>query len=322
MTDFVTNETRIIFMGTPDFAVPSLRALHKQSAAQGWRVVGVLTQPDRPAGRGKKLVASPVKQFAVEHGLPVQQPERLRKAPEAIDALRELAPDLIVVAAYGLILPTNVLELPTFGCLNVHASLLPVYRGASPISAAILNGDDETGASIMFMDEGLDTGPVLLQEGHFLEGDETTLTLTEQLADLGAEQLIEAVPQWLVGELPPVAQDELPGQVSICRTIKKAAGRINWTQPAIHIERMTRAYSPWPSAFTTWRDQAFKIHQASVVEGKAEPGLVIQTDAGVAVGTGDGLLLLHTVQPAGKRAMEIASFLNGAPDFVGAVLGG
>ena len=313
-------KTRILFLGTPDFAVPSLRLLHERGAQAGWQIVGVATQPDRPAGRGNQLAATPVKQYAVAHNLPVLQPATLRKDPDAVAMLAALQPDLIVVAAYGLILPRSVLELPTFGCINVHASLLPAYRGASPIAAALLDGLAETGVSIMLMDVGMDTGPVLRQTRTAIAADETTATLTARLAEQGAALLAETLPLWLRGELAPIAQDELPGAASLCRLIAKDAGRIDWQQPAAQIERMTRAYTPWPTAYTTWHGATFKILRAAVAPGHAEPGRVINTAHGPAVGTGDGLLLLVEVQPAGKRAMAVRNFLNGAQDFVGAQL--
>lgn len=313
--------TRIIFMGTPDFAVPSLRALCEQASRGAWEVVAVVTQPDRPAGRGKKVVASPVKQYALTQGLPLLQPASLRKEPAAIDMLRQLAPDLFVVAAYGQILRKEVLALPTHGPINVHASLLPAYRGASPISAALLAGLTETGISIMLMDEGMDTGPVLAQARIPIAPQETAVTLDERLAELGAQLLVETLPAWLAGQLTPTPQSALPGEPSLCRLIRKEAGQIDWTQPAVVIERMTRAYAPWPSAYTIWRGETFKIWQAEVVNSHAPPGLVVQTAMGPAVGTGAGLLRLLAVQPAGKRQMDLRSFLNGAPDFVGSQLG-
>jgi len=312
--------TRIIFMGTPDFAVPSLRVLCEQAADRGWEVVAVVTQPDRPAGRGKKVVASPVKQYALTQGLPILQPTSLRKEPAMVEALRTLAPDLFVVAAYGQILRKEVLTLPTHGPINVHASLLPAYRGASPITAALLDGRSETGISMMLMDEGMDTGPVLAQAKTSIAPQETAVTLGTRLAALGAQLLVETLPAWVAGQLTPTPQSALPGAVSHCRLIRKEAGQIDWTQPAVVIERMTRAYVSWPSAYTTWRGETFKIWQADVVKGQAAPGLVVSTPAGPAVGTGDGLLLLVTVQPAGKRQMDLRSFLNGAPDFVGSQL--
>lgn len=320
-TPFTADPTRIIFMGTPEFAVPILRGLHDASAAQNWQIVAVVTQPDRPAGRGNRLTMSAVKEAALALQLPILQFERLRKRPEAVEELRNLLPDLIVVAAYGLILPKAVLELPTFGCINVHASLLPAYRGASPITAAILDGRSETGNSIMLMDEGMDTGPVLAQSATPILPTDTTTTLSTRLAEQGAALLVETLPHWLAGEMPPVAQAELPGEPTVVRMIRKEAGRIDWRLPATTIERMTRAYSPWPSAYSNWRGQPFKIVQARVISGSAEAGQVVETPGGAAVGTGDGLLLLQQVQPAGKRVMDMQSLLHGAPDFIGSSLG-
>jgi methionyl-tRNA formyltransferase len=315
------NPIRILFMGTPEFAVPSLQALHTQGGDQGWEIVAVATQPDRPAGRGKRLTASPVKLQSQEYGVPVLQPASLRKDPAAVEALAALAPDLLVVAAYGLILPRTVLEIPAFGCVNVHASLLPAYRGASPIAAAILAGQTTTGVSIMLMDEGMDTGPVLAQASQPVQRADTTAGLGARLAEQGAALLIETLPRWLAGDIAPTPQDQLPGEPSVCRLIKKEQGRIDWTQPAAVIERMTRAYTPWPSAYTTWRGEAIKIWNAEVRPGTAAPGRVIATPEGPAVGTGEGVLLLRVVQPAGKRAMDATSLVNGAPDFLDARLG-
>ena len=320
---------RIVFMGTPDFALPSLSVLHGMAAQTGWQVVGVVTQPDRRAGRGKRLVAGPVKKFALEHSLPVMQPERLRRtdAPPATDEpdplawLRMLAPDLIVVAAYGQILPPSVLEIPKYGCLNVHASLLPAYRGASPITAALLDGLTETGVTIMLMDTGMDTGPMLTQARLPVIADDTTASLSDRLAARGAELLTDTIPSWLAGNVAPVAQADLPGEPSVCRLVTKQDGRIDWTMPAARIERMIRAYTPWPAAFTTWKGRNFKLWQGSVISGSAPPGLVVETDGRVAVGAGDALLALHEVQPAGKKQMTLAAFLNGAPDFVHSRLG-
>jgi methionyl-tRNA formyltransferase len=307
-------------MGTPAFATPSLRALVEQSARGGWEVIAVATQPDRPAGRSKQPLSSPVKQMAAEFGLPVLQPASLRKEPAAVDALRLLAPDLIVVAAYGLILPKYVLEIPTFGCINVHASLLPAYRGASPITAAILDGQAQTGVTIMLMDEGMDTGPSLRQAAQPIENGDTTASLSVRLAEQGASLLAATLIDWLSGEIAPVAQHLLPGLPSSCRQIQKEDGAIDWSQPASRIERMTRAYTPWPTAYTTWCGEPFKILAAAVIDGSAAPGLVTRTPDGPAVGTGEGLLLLRTVQPAGKRAMDARSFLNGAGEFIGSTL--
>lgn len=307
-------------MGTPDFAAASLRALLAAAGERQWQVVAVATQPDRPAGRGKQMVESAVKQVAVAAGVPVLQPASLRKEPDAVEALRLLTPDVIVVAAYGLILPRAVLEIPTFGCINVHASLLPAYRGASPITGAILDGLDATGVTIMLMDEGMDTGPALRQATQPITPDDTTATLSARLAVQGGDLLVATMADWLAGHVAPIDQSLLPGEPSTCQRIDKEAGRIDWTQPAIVIERMTRAYAPWPTAYTSWKGEPFKILSASVVGGSAPPGLVERHAQGLTVGTGDGLLLLRTVQPAGKRAMDAQSFLNGAAGFVGTTL--
>ncbi|MBX3015702.1 MAG: methionyl-tRNA formyltransferase [Caldilineaceae bacterium] len=308
-------------MGTPAFALPSLQRLQEQAAAHQWQVVAVVTQPDRPAGRGKKVVFSPVKQYAVAQGLPVLQPANLRKDPASVAALRELAPDLLVVAAYGQILRKEVLAIPTQGPINVHASLLPAYRGASPITAALLDGLPATGISMMLMDEGLDTGPVLAQAVTPIHSTDTAVTLGDRLAQQGADLLVETLPKWLAGQITPTPQAELPGDLSFCQQIRKEDGHIDWQQPAVVIERMTRAYTPWPSAYTTWRGELLKIWAAAVVAGKAQPGLVVANANGAAIGTGEELLHLVTVQPAGKRPMDIRSFLNGAPDFMGQLLG-
>lgn len=311
---------RVVFMGTPEFAAPSLHALVNAAPHGGWQVVAVSTQPDRPAGRGKQTISSPVKQAALTYDLPVLQPASLRKDPASVEELRQLAPDVIVVPAYGLILPKRVLEIPIYGCINVHASLLPAYRGASPIAAALLDGRQETGVTIMLMDEGMDTGPALRQAPQPILAEDTTSTLSARLAEQGASLLIETLIDWLAGKIAPVAQDLLPGEASTCRPIKKEEGRIDWSKPATVIERMTRAYAPWPGAYTQWRGEPFKIVEAAVIEGEATPGLVGRAAEGVSVGTGNGLLLLQTVQPAGKRTMDARSFLNGAPDFIGSVL--
>ncbi len=313
--------TRILFMGTPEFAVPSLQGLVESGSSHGWEVVAVATQPDRRAGRGKKLVESPVKQFAMKHGIPVLQPKGFRRQPDAAERLRNFAPDLFVVAAYGVILPESVLAIPTFGSINVHASILPAYRGASPITAAILDGQPETGVSIMLMDAGMDTGPVLNQVRQRIQPDDTADTLSIRLSEQGAEALVETIPRWLVGSIAPISQDDLPGEATYCRLIKKVDGQIDWQQPATQIERMTRAYAPWPSAFTMRGGQPLKIWQAKAVDGHAKPGVVVDSPYGPAVGTGEGLLLLVEIQPAGKRRLNAKSYVNGATDFIGSTLG-
>jgi methionyl-tRNA formyltransferase len=309
---------RILFMGTPDFAVPSLAALVRD----GYAVVAVVTQPDRPRGRGRKLVASPVKQFAEAHALPVLQPETLRSA-EAVARLAALRPDLIVVAAFGQILRPSVLALPPQGCINVHGSLLPRWRGAAPVQAAILAGDQVTGSTIMLMDEGMDTGPILAQEALLIEPAETGGELTARLARQGAGLLSATLPAWLAGRIVPRPQEE--SLATACRPIRKEEGRIDWTSPASSIGRMVRAYHPWPAASTTWKGALLKVLAASVAEplqpAVVEPGTVVERQDQVLVATGEGMLELREVQLAGRGAMAAADFARGQRDFVGSVLG-
>lgn len=306
---------RIIFMGTPDFAVPVLQAL----AQTTHHLVGVYTRPDKPAGRGNQLQSSPIKQLALAHGLPIFQPASLRK-PEAIEQLRALAPDVIIVAAFGLLLPPEVLAIPPRGCINTHASLLPRHRGAAPIPAAILAGDPETGVTLMQMDAGIDTGPILAQRAIPIAEQDTTATLTPKLAHLAAGLLIETLPRILAGEIPLQPQDD--SRATFARMIRKEEGRIDWAQPAIEIARRVRAFNPWPSAYTFWNGTQLKILYASASDFKtdAEPGRVIQWQKEIAVATGKGALILREVQLAGKRAMQIEEFVRGQKLFVGSVL--
>jgi methionyl-tRNA formyltransferase len=246
--------TRIIFMGTPVFALPAFQAL-----IDSYSVVGVVTQPDRPAGRGRSPQPPPVKQVALAHNLPVLQPQSLRD-PAAVAHLQDWAPDVIVTAATGHILTAEVLALPTRGTLNVHASLLPRWRGAAPIQAALLAGDTQTGITIMCTDEGLDTGPILSQQAIPIVSRDTAASLQDKLAQLGADLLLETLPRWLSGELTPRPQ---PGTgVTLARQIRKQDGLIDWQRPALEIDRQVRAYTPWPGAFTFWRKQRLKIIMA------------------------------------------------------------
>ncbi len=303
----------IIFMGTPDFAVP---ALEKLIAA--WRVAAVVTQPDRPKGRGRKLMASPVKEAALAARIPVLQPPTL-KDPQAVAQLRALKPAVIVVAAFGQILKTDVLTMAPFGCLNIHASLLPRWRGAAPVAAAIKAGDAQTGVTIMRMDEGLDTGPVLQARAIPIQPNHTRASLTTDLAQLGAALLLETLPRWLAGEITPRPQDD--ASATLAPRLKKAEGQIDWRQTAPEIERHIRAFYPWPGAFTRWRGRPLKILGADSVEAWPAPqdaGRTFWLDKHVAVATGRGALLLQTVQPAGKRPMTAADLARGAADFIGA----
>lgn len=308
---------RIVFMGTPDFAVPVLHAL---LATQ--QVVGVVTQPDRPAGRGQTLRFSPVKVVAEAAGVPVYQPASLRR-PERAAQLQAWAPEAIVVAAFGQILRPHLLELPPLGCINVHASLLPRWRGASPIQHALLAGDAETGVSLMRMDAGLDTGPWYVQQSLPIAADETAATLHDKLAQLGGEMIRRYLPDILAGRLPLHPQDDQ--QATYAPLIAKEAGEIRWSQPAAAIDRLIRAMTPWPGAFTFWNGQLLKIHTARPQSGgpvAAPSGTTLQlTDGGIGVAAGVGYVQLETVQLAGRRAMSAQEFVRGQPDFVGQLLG-
>lgn len=303
---------RILFMGTPDFALPSLRALLETQS-----VVAVVTQPDRPSGRQRRLRQSPVKKVALAAGIPLLQPERIGSA-ESIAALRETRADFFVVVAFGQILPQTLLDLPKVAPLNLHASLLPRWRGAAPIQAAIRAGDEETGASVMVMDAGLDTGPVLAQSSLPIAQDETGKSLHDKLAQLGAQLLAQTLPDLINGKLSPVPQDD--SRATYAPTLKKADGKLDWTRPAHELERAIRAFSPWPGSFSSWRGVQLKIHAGFVVPGQARPGCVFRHDKGVAIGTGAGLFFPTEVQLAGKQRLTIQEFVNGHGAFLGAAL--
>ncbi len=311
--------TRIVYMGTPDFAVPALSALIDNSH----NVVGVVTQPDRRSGRGKKITPPPVKVVAEAAGLPVLQPESLKNEADQ-QALFDLAPDLIVVAAFGQILKKEVLDFPQHGCINIHASLLPRWRGAAPISAAIRAGDGETGVTLMQMDVGLDTGPMIVHRAIPITAQHTTGNLTEELASLGANLLIGTLPAWLAGEITPTPQDnEL---ATLAPRLKKEEGRIDWTEEAVAIERQVRAFSPWPGTFTNGPRGQIKVHEVRLApEVKASnnqhPGTLFKQQRKIYVNTGSGVLQLVTVQPAGKKTMPVEAVVNGQPEIVGSRLG-
>jgi len=307
---------RVVFMGTPGFAVPVLEAL-----ANAHQVVGVVTQPDRPAGRGRRLTPSPVKEVALERGLLLYQPQSLR-TPEAVAQLVAWDPDVIVVAAFGQILRQNVLDLPPHGCLNVHASLLPRWRGAAPAPAAILAGDEVSGVTIMRMDAGLDTGPILAQREESIRPDDTRATLEDRLAILGAELLVETLPACLAGDLLP--QPQPVGGVTYAGQLRKEDGRLDWSHAAVELNRRVRAFAPWPGAFTTWRGRRLKVLRAVPLpewRGDASPGTVLAIVDGLAVATGEGALRLEEVQLAGKRPMDVTTFLRGQRGFLSSQLG-
>jgi len=290
-------------MGSPDFALPSLRSL-----AQKFQVVGVVTQPDRAAGRGRELKSPPVKTLALELGLPIIQPEKL-KQPEAMDQLRVWDPELIVVAAFGQILKKDVLDLPRYGCINVHASLLPRWRGAAPINAALLHGDEETGVTIMQMDVGLDTGAMLTKRSIRLTPTDTAGSVFQTLSTLGADLLVETLPRWVAGEITPEKQDD--SLATYAPTLKKEDGRLDFARDVTELERLIRAFNPWPGTFMDFDGVNLKIHRAHVGEGNASVGQRLIEQDQPAVGARGGLLILDEVQPAGKKPMSGKSFLAG-----------
>lgn len=307
---------RVVFFGTPRFGIPVLEALLEYH-----EVVGVVTQPDRVSGRGRRRHASPVKRVAQEHGLRILQPADLRRDREAVQALHEMHADVFVIAAYGQLLRPEVLEIPPHGCIGVHASLLPKYRGAAPVAAAILHGEEKTGVTLMLTDEGMDTGPIIAQRSIPIAPDDTRRTLTNKLSHLGAELLIETLPAWLAGEIEPREQDD--DQATMAPLISKSDGSIDWTESAVQIDRQIRAFTPWPGSFCDCDGRNFKIlcaHPLPDWRGEEEPGTVVEMEEGIGVVTGEGLLILEEVQLAGRRAMEVEQFCRGRRDFVESVL--
>lgn len=307
---------RIVFMGTPLFAVPVLRLL----VLNDYRVVAVYTQPDKPAGRGCNTSFSPVKQAALSLGLKVVQPDSLKKE-ETIKELAALKPDVIVVAAFGQILTQSVLDLPQHGCINIHPSLLPKYRGAVPVAASILNGDSFTGVSIMLMDKGLDTGPVISQAQIPVLGYDNTGILTDKLSLIGAFMILEILPDWIKGRIPPRAQDN--AAASYFSTVSRESGEINWSEPAEVIRRKVSAYYPWPGCYTHWQGKNVKIIEAlslPAIRDIAIGQVIMLPDGSAGIGTADGILKIVTLQMEGKKPMSSIEFLRGQRQFAGAVL--
>ncbi|HEU0168363.1 MAG TPA: methionyl-tRNA formyltransferase [Chloroflexota bacterium] len=302
---------RLVFAGTPDFAVPSLAAL----IAAGHVPSLVLTQPDRPAGRGQQLQPPPVKRLALEHELPVRQPSRLN---EVRDELEQLKPEIMVVVAYAHKIPYWLLTLPPMGVLNVHASLLPKYRGASPVAAALLNGDDETGVSIMRLAQGWDTGPVFRQRTLAIQPEDNAGTLTDKLAALGAELLVEVMGLRVRGMITAKPQDE--SLASYAPKLSKADGRLDWSKPAGQLAREVRAYTPWPGSYTTWQGKMLKVLAATPAasSSQVEPATVLP---GLRVATGQGELKLERVQLEGRKPVSAKEFLAGQAGIVGSLLG-
>ncbi|MBV2121279.1 MAG: methionyl-tRNA formyltransferase [Candidatus Thiodiazotropha sp. (ex Ctena orbiculata)] len=297
---------KIIFAGTPDFAASALQAL----LTTEHHVVAVYTQPDRPAGRGRKVQFSPVKQLAVEHNLEVFQPKTL-KDPQAQQILAQHQADLMVVVAYGLLLPQAVLDTPRLGCINIHASLLPRWRGAAPIQRAILAGDETSGVTIMQMEAGLDTGPMLSIRSTPIDAKETGGSLHDRLAELGSAALIEVLPSLSDGTLEAIPQDD--SQANYASKLDKEEARIDWSQSAVQIDRQVRAFNPWPVAHCLYGDKVMRVWNSEVVsaDGTASPGQVVATaKTGFDVATGEGVLRISQLQMPGKRAMSAGDFLN------------
>ena len=298
---------RIIFMGTPDFAIPALKALINGPD----HIVAVITQPDRPKGRGRKPVAPPVKNIALEHEIPVLQPLKI-KTSEFTDSLRQFAPDVIIVAAYGRILPPQVLRLPPHGCINIHGSLLPRHRGAAPIQWSIIKGDEEVGVTIMQMDEGLDTGDIILRKAITPEPDETSGSLFPKIAELGGQALMDTLDMLRIGGLALIRQDH--GQATHAPLLSKQDGLLDWNQPAKNLHNLIRGLDPWPRAFCIEGKSKLQLFNPEVVfeNSSLPPGTIIRADReGLLVSTTEFCLLIKEVQPEGKKRMKVEAFLNG-----------
>ena len=309
---------RVVFMGTPNYAIPVLEAL----LSQGCQVVGVYTQPDRARGRGLALEAAPAKSFAQERGLPVFQPESLGSF-EVSEELTSLKPDVVVVAAYGKMLPPQLLKIPPHGCLNIHPSLLPQYRGPSPVASAILQGESNTGVTLMHIDEGADTGPIIALRQWAITPDDTTASLTPRLFELGARLLIEKLPLWVEGKIRVRPQDH--SQATFTTQIAKKDGEARWDQPAQELERRLRAFTPWPGLYTHWQGRVLKVLEARALDRdvSGEVGLVValeETFLHVGVITGAAVLGLASLQLEGRRSMTSKEFLQGHSSFVGSQL--
>lgn len=310
---------KIVYMGTPDFSVGALEALVKA----GHEITAVVTQPDKAKGRSGQVQCSPVKECAVRYGIPVFQPVRI-KTPEAVEELKKYEADVYVVAAFGQILSRQILEMPRFGCVNIHASLLPKYRGAAPINQCIIDGEKETGITIMQMDAGVDTGDILAQKKVIIEDKETAATLFDKLAQAGAKLIVETLPLIEKGEITPVRQDE--SLASHVRMMDKSMGKIDWMQDAVCIERLVRGLNPWPSAYTFCQKKSVKIWSSDALEGDtgsvAQPGTIVSvTKDFFDVACGKGILRIYELQLEGKKRMDTKSFLLGNQWKAGMILG-
>lgn len=297
---------RVVYMGTPEFAVNALKSI----IDDGYNVVGCYTQPDKMQGRSSKLIASPVKECAAAHGIPVFQPEKIR-LEENVEELRSLASDIIIVAAFGQILPLSILEMPKYGCINIHASLLPRYRGAAPIEWSVINGEKETGVTTMFMAEGLDTGDIIEEAVTEIGAKETAEELRSRLAELGAELILSTMKAVISGDFKRTPQDDSKSNYAV--RLSKEMGKADWSLPAVKIERLIRGLRPWPVVYSSLSGRGLKIYAADVVEDMSgEPGEIIEVGKkNFVVACGEGALRIRMVQPEGKKMMDAASFLNG-----------
>jgi methionyl-tRNA formyltransferase len=296
---------RIIFMGTPEFACPTLRTLIERKE----QVVAVVTQPDRPKGRGQQTLPPPVKVLALEHGIPVLQPVKVRH-PDAIEEIRALNPDLIVVVAFGQILPKALLEIPAKGCINVHASLLPGYRGAAPLNWCIINGETETGVTTMMMDVGLDTGDMLLKRATPIDPDEDTQALHDRLSQIGADLLAETLDRVAAGGLVPEKQDD--ALTCYAPMLKKEDGLIDWSKDAAGIKNLVRGMTPWPGAFSYLDEKLLKVYRVQTASGSGAPGEILSAGRdGIEVACGEGSIVVHELQLEGKKRLNAAEFLAG-----------
>jgi methionyl-tRNA formyltransferase len=309
---------KIVFMGTPDFASGTLEAL----IAAGHEITAVYTQPDKPKGRGKEVQMTPVKMVALEHGIPVYQPRRIREAAE-VEILRQIPADIFVVAAFGQILSQEILDMPKFGCVNIHASLLPKYRGAAPIQWAVIDGEEKTGITIQQMNAGIDTGDILYVKEYILDTKETGASLFDKLMVLGAEAIVEALPLIEAGKITPVPQNE--AEATHAAKLTKQLGELDFTKSAVVLERLIRGLNSWPSAYTLFRGKQLKIWEAEVldeIQADAEPGTVIAVDKqSITVAAGEGGLQILELQIEGKKRMACKDFLLGYPVSVGEKLG-
>ena len=302
-------------MGTPEFACPTLQKL----IDRGENVIAAFTQPDRPKGRGQKLQAPPVKELAIAGSIPVFQPPKVR-VPEVIEQIKALAPDMIVVVAFGQILPRALLDIPPRGCINVHASLLPRYRGAAPLNWCIVNGETETGMTTMLMDAGLDTGPMLLKRATPIGADEDIMSLHDRMSVLGADLLADTLDGLKAGTVTPEPQDD--SLTCYAPMLKKENGLIDWSRPAREIHNRIRGLASWPGAYTMLADEQIKLHRSSISDGADSPGTIISADRnGIVVACGSGAIVIHELQAAGSRKMDASSYLAGHPLKPGIVLG-